>query len=317
MLNDWVIMIIEGGRLREMDLVEKIEKLKKEKDAIILAHNYQLDEVQAIADYTGDSLGLSQKAAQVEEETIVFCGVDFMAESAAILSPEKTVLLPEKNANCPMAEMITAAQLREKKEEYPQAAVVCYVNSSAAVKAESDICCTSSNAVEVVESLKEEQILFVPDQNLGHYVAQQTEKEIIFWDGYCITHHRVLAEHLNEVKELHPQAPVIVHPECRPEVVAGADYVGSTAQILNFAQQSEAETIIIGTEMGILYRLKNENPAKTFYILNQGLICKNMKLTSLTDVVQALENNQYQITVAAEIRVKAKQALNKMLELSR
>ncbi|MCK8823905.1 quinolinate synthase NadA [Fuchsiella alkaliacetigena] len=300
-----------------MDLVEKIEKLKKEKDAIILAHNYQLDEVQAIADYTGDSLGLSQKAAQVEEETIVFCGVDFMAESAAILSPEKTVLLPEKNANCPMAEMITAAQLREKKEEYPQAAVVCYVNSSAAVKAESDICCTSSNAVEVVESLKEEQILFVPDQNLGHYVAQQTEKEIIFWDGYCITHHRVLAEHLNEVKELHPQAPVIVHPECRPEVVAGADYVGSTAQILNFAQQSEAETIIIGTEMGILYRLKNENPAKTFYILNQGLICKNMKLTSLTDVVQALENNQYQITVAAEIRVKAKQALNKMLELSR
>ncbi|SFL85131.1 quinolinate synthase NadA [Candidatus Frackibacter sp. WG13] len=299
------------------DLVKKIERLKKEKNAIILAHNYQIDEVQAIADYTGDSLGLSQQAAEVEEDVIVFCGVDFMAESAAILSPDKTVLLPERNAGCPMAEMVTVEGLRAKKKEYPDAAVVCYVNSSAAVKAESDICCTSSNALNIVESIDNDQILFVPDDNLGHYISQQTDKEVILWAGRCITHHRVQANHLDEVKEAHPEAPIIVHPECRPEVVEAADYVGSTSQILKFASESDAEIIIIGTEMGILYRLNNENPDKTFYILNQGLICKNMKLTSLKHVADALENVQYRITVEEEIRVRAKETLDKMLELSR
>ncbi|SJZ52506.1 quinolinate synthetase [Selenihalanaerobacter shriftii] len=301
-----------------VDLVQKIENLKKERNAIILAHNYQIDEVQAIADYTGDSLGLSQKAADiVDAEVIVFCGVDFMAESAAILSPHKTVLLPEQNAGCPMAAMITAEELIMKKKEYPNATVVCYVNSSAEVKAESDICCTSSNAVDIVESLDSDQILFVPDENLGHYVSQRTDKDVVLWEGRCITHHRVKADDFEKVKEAHPKAPIIVHPECRPEVLSAADYVGSTSQILKFANESEADKIIVGTEMGILYRLNNENPDKTFYILNQGLVCKNMKMTSLQHVADALENMQYKVTVDKNIRVKAKEALDRMLEFSK
>ncbi|MBM7624967.1 quinolinate synthase NadA [Sporohalobacter salinus] len=297
-------------------LPARITKLKEEKNAIILAHNYQLDEVQAIADYTGDSLGLSQKAAQTEAEVIVFCGVDFMAESAAILSPDKTVLLPAYNAGCPMAEMITVEELQNKKSQHPEAAVVCYVNSSAAIKAESDICCTSSNAVEIVESIASEKIIFVPDKNLGNYVASQTDKEIICWDGYCPTHHRVTAKDVDKVKEAQPQAPVVVHPECRPEVVKTADYVGSTAQILEFASKSNAETIIIGTEQGLFYRLNQANSAQKFYLLNQGLICQNMKLTSLIDIAEALENLQHQITVPEETRIKAQSTLDKMLELS-
>ncbi|WP_408956300.1 quinolinate synthase NadA [Natroniella sp. ANB-PHB2] len=297
-------------------LIKKINRLKKEKNAVILAHNYQIEEVQAIADYTGDSLGLSQKAADIEEDIIVFCGVDFMAESAAILAPNKTVLLPEINAGCPMAEMITAEKLREKKKEYPDAAVVCYVNSSAAVKAESDICCTSSNAVEVVKAVSNKQILFVPDQNLGHYVSQQTDKEIILWDGYCITHHRMLPEYITEVREAHPKAPIIVHPECRPEVVELADFVGSTGQITKYAQESNAETIIVGTEMGILYKLRLQNPDQNFYLLNQGLICQNMKLTSLENIAEALEKMQYRIEVDNQTRIKAQEALDKMLEIN-
>lgn len=297
-------------------LVAKINNLKKKRDAVILAHNYQEDEIQDLADYTGDSLGLSRKAANLEAETIVFCGVKFMAESAAILSPDKTVLLPERNAGCPMAEMMSIDDLRELKTEYPEATVVCYVNSSAAVKAESDVCCTSSNAVDIVESLDSEKIIFVPDKNLGNYVAQKTDKEIICDLGYCPTHCRVKEVDIKQVRDIHPEAKVVVHPECDPEVVKAADFVGSTAQIIDYAQKTDTEKIVVGTEMGILHKLQQDNPNKTFYILSQGLICQNMKLTTVSDIVEALENMNYQITVPKEIRSKAQEALNRMLKLS-
>jgi len=299
------------------DLVNKINKLKRERNAIILAHYYQIDEIQEIADYTGDSLGLSRKAAETDADVIVFCGVDFMAESAAILSPDKTVLLPERDAGCPMADMVTVDALRKKKQEYPEATVVCYVNSSAEVKAESDVCCTSSNAIDIINAIDNDQILFVPDQNLGHYVSQQTDKEIILWEGFCITHHRVKDDSIHRVRELHPDAEILVHPECRPEVVELADFVGSTAQILKYAKQSEVKKMIIGTEMGILYQLKQDSPDKQFYFLNQGLICQNMKKTALHHVAEALEEMKYQISVDEATRTKAKEALDKMLELSK
>lgn len=297
-------------------LLTKINNLKEKKKAVILAHNYQEDEIQDLADYTGDSLGLSRKAADSTAEVIVFCGVEFMAESAAILSPDKTVLLPERNAGCPMAEMMSIEDLRELKKEYPEATVVCYVNSSAAVKAESDVCCTSSNAVNIVEKLASQQIIFVPDRNLGHYVAQKTDKEIICDVGYCPTHCRVNPVDIEQVREIHPTAEVVVHPECDPAVVEAADFVGSTAQIIDYAQETTAKKIVVGTEMGILHKLQQDNPNKAFYILNQGLICQNMKLTTVNDIVEALENMEYQITVPQEIRSKAQSALNKMLELS-
>jgi len=302
--------------MKDKELIQKIMELKEERNAVILAHNYQIEEVQDIADYIGDSLGLSQKAADIDAEVIVFCGVDFMAESAAILSPERTVLLPEINAGCPMADMVTVEELKKEKEKYPDASVVCYVNSSAEVKAESDICCTSSNAVDIVKAVDSSQVLFIPDQNLAHYTAEQTDKEVIPWDGYCITHHRVRADDVKKARKAHPDAPVIVHPECRPEVVSLADYVGSTSQILDFAGTSEDEKIIIGTEMGILHRLRKENPDKKFFLLNQGMICKSMKFTTLNHVYAALDRMQYQITVEEEIRKKATKALDRMLELS-
>ena len=298
------------------ELLTKINDLKEKRNAVVLAHNYQEDEIQDVADYTGDSLGLSRKAAASTAEVIVFCGVEFMAESAAILSPDKTVLLPERNAGCPMAEMMSIEDLRELKAEHPEATVVCYVNSSAAVKAESDVCCTSSNAVDIVKNLASQQIIFVPDRNLGHYVAQKTDKEIICDVGYCPTHCRVKAADIRQVRDIHPEAEVVVHPECDPGVVAAADFVGSTAQIINYAQEITTEKIVVGTEMGILHKLQQDNPNKTFYILNQGLICQNMKLTTANDIVEALEKMEYQITVSQEIRNKAQSALNKMLELS-
>ncbi|MGM0502677.1 MAG: quinolinate synthase NadA [Bacillota bacterium] len=298
------------------ELIAKIKRLKEEKNAVVLAHNYQEDQIQDIADYTGDSLGLSRKAANLEEEVIVFCGVDFMAESAAILSPEKKVLLPERNAGCPMAEMISIEDLRIIKEDYPEAVVICYVNSSAAVKAESDICCTSSNAVEIVKKVDSEQIIFVPDKNLGDYVQQYTDKEIIKDIGYCPTHCRAKLTDINQVRKIYPNAVIAVHPECNPEVVEAADFVGSTAQIIDFAQETANQKIVVGTEMGILYKLQEDNPDKTFYILNQGLICHNMKMTTVEDVYLALKEMQYQITVPEEIRNQAQRALDKMLEYS-
>lgn len=298
------------------ELVENILKLKKERNAVIVAHNYQVDEVQEIADVVGDSFALSKYCASTDYEVIVFCGVHFMAESAKILSPQKTVLLPEIDAGCPMADMVTAEALREKKKQHPDAVVVCYINSSAEVKAESDICCTSSNAVKVVKSIKEKDILFVPDKNLGNYVAQQVpEKNIILWNGFCITHHKIKLDEVKKMKELHPDAELLVHPECQPEIVKIADFVGSTKQIIDYAAKSRNKKFIIGTEMGVMYKLKKDNPDKTFYIMSQGLVCPNMKKTSLKSVYEALSDMKYDIKIDEDIRLKAKKSLDRMLEV--
>lgn len=311
------VNIIIYGDLTTKETIGKIEVLKKERNAIIMSHYYQHDEVQDIADYLGDSFGLSQKAATTDADMIVFCGVKFMAESAKILSPDKTVVLPEKMAGCPMADMVDVAGLREMKNKYPDYTVVTYVNSTAAVKAESDVCCTSSNALQIVESINNDKILFVPDKNLGTYVADRTDKEVVVWDGYCNTHYRVKVEDIKKIRDKFSEAPILIHPECRPEVVAMADYAGSTAGILKFARESKENTLIIGTEQGILYQLKKENPNKKFYILSPKLICPNMKKTHLDKVLNSLENTEFEITIPEDIREKAYQSLNKMLELAR
>lgn len=298
------------------DVAQEIRRLKEERNAVIVAHNYQIGDVQAVADYVGDSFYLSKKAAEVEQDVIVFCGVKFMAETAKILSPTKTVLLPEIDAGCPLAETITVEDLRRLKQEHPGVPVVCYINSSAAVKAESDICCTSANAVKVVASLPGREVIFVPDQNLGHYVASQLpEKQLILWPGACVTHARVQPEHIQKVRQVHPEAPVLVHPECAPAVVEMADFVGSTSQIISYAEKSPEKTFIIGTEMGVLCTLRNRNPHKTFYLLTPGLVCPNMKKTHLTSVYRALAENRYEIQVDEAIANRARGTLGKMLEL--
>jgi quinolinate synthase len=298
------------------ELTKKILTLKKQRNAVIVAHNYQIDDVQALADVIGDSFALSKYCASVPQDVIVFCGVHFMAESAKILSPQKTVLLPEINAGCPMADMVTAEDLRALKRDHPHAVVVCYINTSAAVKAESDICCTSSNAVKVIQSLAEEEIIFVPDKNLGNYIAKKVpEKKMIIWDGYCVTHHRVTLEDVQKAKKAHPDAVLLVHPECRPEVVELADFVGSTRQIIDFAAATKEKKFIIGTEMGVLFSLKRNNPEKTFYLLSPGLICPNMKKTRLESVYNALKQMRYPIELAEEILVKARTSLERMLKV--
>jgi len=296
-------------------LVDKILKLKKEKNAVFLVHNYQRGEVQDIADYIGDSLGLSQSAAETAADVIVFCGVHFMAETAAIICPDKTVLLPDINSGCPMADMITAEQLRQRKKELPGATVVCYVNSTAEVKAESDICCTSANAVKVVESLDAGEILFVPDQYLGHYVSTRTGREMHYWPGYCPTHVRITTEDILERKKEHPQAKVLIHPECRPEVIELADEVFSTGGMIRYARESDTTEMIVGTEFGIIHRLEKENPGKKFIRVSNKAICPNMKLITLEKVLWALEDMKHQITVPEEIRVKARFAVDRMLEI--
>lgn len=304
--------------MKKEDIVKEILELKKKRNAVIVAHNYQVDEVQEVADVIGDSLALSRYCADVKEDVIVFCGVHFMAESAKILSPDKTVLLPEIDAGCPMADMVTREALIEEKKKYPNATVVCYINSSAEVKSECDICCTSSNAVDIVRNVKGKDILFVPDQNLGSYVAEMVpEKNIILWKGYCITHHRVKIDDLKRAKELQPNAEVLVHPECQPDIVAAADFVGSTKQIIDYATKSSNKEFIIGTEMGVLFKLKRDNPDKNFYLLSQGLVCPNMKKTSLLSVYNALKEMKYEINLDETIRLKAKKALDNMLDLSR
>jgi len=300
-----------------MDELEKTKQLKKKRNAIILAHNYQRADVQDAADFVGDSFGLSQKAVSSGADVIVFCGVDFMAESAAVLNPEKTVLMPELSAQCPMAAMITPEALKLEKQKHPEAAVVCYVNTSAAVKAQSDICCTSANAVKVVNSLDEEEIIFVPDRNLAHYVAANTKKNIIPWDGYCPTHHLILPGDILLEKEEHPDAQVLVHPECRPDVVDLADKVLSTAGMLKYAAQSDAKEFIIGTELGLLHRLRKENPQKKFYPATEYAVCPNMKMNTLGSIIRALEKNEHVIKVPEDIRKKAKQALDRMLDAGR
>jgi quinolinate synthase len=297
-------------------LTKDILALKQERNAVIVAHNYQIDDVQAVADVIGDSFALSKYCASVPQDVIVFCGVHFMAESAKILSPQKTVLLPEINAGCPMADMVTAEDVRALKRNHPHAVVVCYINTSAAVKAESDICCTSSNAVKVIQSLAEEEIIFVPDKNLGNYIAKKVPgKRMIIWDGYCVTHHRVTLEDVQKAKKAHPDAVLLVHPECRPEVVELADFVGSTRQIIDFAAASKEKKFIIGTEMGVLFSLKRNNPEKTFYLASQGLICPNMKKTRLESVYNALKQMRYTIELEEEIMIKARTTLERMLKV--
>ncbi|MBI4320323.1 MAG: quinolinate synthase NadA [Chloroflexi bacterium] len=296
-------------------LAKEIGELKKVRNAVILAHNYQRPEVQDAADFVGDSLELSRKATQVEADVIVFCGVHFMAESAAILNPARTVLLPEIAAGCPLAETIDVEDLRAWKARYPDAAVVCYVNSSAAVKAESDVCCTSANALKVVESLPNSRILFVPDQNLGHFVSRQTKKEIIRYPGACVTHERLTPEHVVEAKKAYPGASVVVHPECVPDVVDLADAVLSTSQMLRYVRESSAEVFLIGTESGLLHRMTLENPNKKFFVISRALMCPNMKRTHLGSVLGALRENRYVISLDEETRLAAKRALDRMLEI--
>lgn len=297
-------------------LKEKIAGLKDELRAVIVAHNYQRPEVQDMADFVGDSLELARKCTQVDAEVIVFCGVHFMAETAAILNPERTVLLSEGSAGCPMADMINAAEVREWQQRYPGAAVVCYVNSTAEVKAESYICCTSANGVKVVDSVPRNEIIFVPDQNLGHYISTQTKKRLILYPGFCCVHHRIRLEQVEMVKKLHPEAQLIVHPECRPEVVALADAALSTSQMLRYVGASSHTSFIIGTEEGLLHRLRKENPDKSFHLISNSQICTNMKKTTLEVVAETMELQQNVVTVPEEIRLRAKQAVERMLAVS-
>jgi len=299
------------------ELKGEVRALLKERDAIMLAHNYQRDEVQEAADITGDSLALSQAAADSPHKVIVFCGVHFMAESAAILAPEKTVILPRMDAGCPMADMITAPQLAAEKEKRPGVPVVAYVNTSADVKALSDICCTSANAVKVVESVEADSVYMIPDRNLSHYVSLTAKKRMEWWDGFCPTHERLTAAEVTEAKRLNPGALFVCHPECNPAVVELADHVCSTSGMYRFAKETDANTLIIGTEMGILYRLRKENPEKKFILPSKSLICPNMKLTTLDDVADALREMKNVVTVPADVREKAKKALDRMLLVPR
>ncbi|QBG47063.1 quinolinate synthase NadA [Verrucomicrobia bacterium S94] len=296
---------------------EKIQKLKHERGAIIIAHNYQPDEVQAIADFTGDSLELSRKAAELDEEVIVFCGVHFMAETAAILSPEKQILLPDQFAGCPMADMITAEALRAKKAEHPDAVVIAYVNSSAAVKAECDLCVTSSNAMKIVDSVPaDKEIIFVPDTHLGHYIQEELGRDMIIWDGYCPTHARIRDVDVKRELEDHPNAKVMAHPECPLPIRDLADYLLSTGQMITHAKESDETEFIVATEMGLLYRLRNENPEKKFYSVSDRALCPNMKKIDLEKVLWSLEDMQHRVTVPRETADKARLSIERMLELS-
>ncbi len=298
------------------EIIEKIQILKKQREAIILAHNYQLGEVQDIADFVGDSLDLSQKASQTDARVIVFCGVHFMAESASLLCPDKVVLLPDRNAGCLMANMVTAEALREKKREFPEAAVVCYINSTVAVKAESDICCTSSNALKVVSTIPEgKPIIFVPDKCLGSYAATKSGREIILWPGYCPSHQRITAKDILKLKEEYPGAKVLVHPECSPEVVALADEVLGTGGMMKYAKKSSAEEFIIGTEIGMMYRLREENPSKRFIPASEQAICPDMKLIRLENILRSLQEMSFQVRVPDKFRDAARKSVEKMLRI--
>lgn len=297
-----------------MNVVEEIIKLKKEKNAIILVHNYQRPEIQNIADSLGDSLRLAREAAKTDARIIVFCGVRFMAETAKILSPEKTVIIPRKDAGCPMADMITAEDLRILKGKYPGAKVVSYVNTNADVKAESDICCTSANAIKVVRNIKAEKIIFTPDKNLAAYCQRFTDKEIIPWNGYCYVHEKIREEEVRLAKEKLPDALLLVHPECNPSVIDLADEVLSTSGMLNFAKKTDKKRFLIGTEEGLIYRLKKENPGKEFYAAGTAKMCRNMKLTTLNDVYFSLKEERYAIELPEGIIESAQKALEAMLK---
>lgn len=306
------------------ELLQKINQLKKRHNAVILAHNYQPGQIQDMADFTGDSLGLSIKASETDAEVIVFCGVLFMAETAAILSPQKKVLLPERHAGCPMADMINAKQLRQLKSEHPDALVVCYVNSTAEVKAESDYCCTSANAVKLVGSLPEDtKIIFVPDRYLGGYVKEQTGRNILLWPGYCPTHVMITAENIKNAKAKYPEAIVMAHPECPESIRILSDKILSTSQMLVFARKSEVRQFIIATEIGIIHTLKKENPDAKFIAAADKATCPNMKKITLEKVQWSLESldgsqeeqSKYLVTVSDDIRKRAKKSLDRMVEV--
>jgi len=296
-------------------ILEKIKVLKEKHNSIILAHNYQLPEIQDIADFLGDSLDLAKKATKTNADNIIFCGVKFMAESAKILNPEKNVIIPDINAICPMANMVNKKNLLKLKKENPDAEVVAYINTTAETKTISDICCTSANGVKIVKSLSSNKIIFIPDQNLGSYISRFiTDKEIILWPGLCSTHHRIKKEDLLKIKNKHPDAEILVHPECRPEIIDIADHAFSTNGMVNHAKESELDEFIIGTEKEICYRLKNENPEKEFYPVKSA-ICPNMKKITLNKVLNSLETLEPKIILSEEIMLKAKKPLQRMIDI--
>ena len=298
------------------DLEVKIRELKKKRNAVILAHNYQLPEVQDVADFHGDSLELSRRAAKTDAEVIVFCGVYFMAETASIICPERKIIMPDINAGCPMANMIKAEDVRRLKGEHPEAAVIGYVNTSAEVKAELDYCCTSTNAVAVVNALKDKkEIIFIPDKYLADYASRRAGRKLIAWKGFCPTHAKILPEDIKREKKFHPKAKVVAHPECLPEVLALSDEVLSTSLMCKFAKETPAKEIIVATEVGLIYRLKKDNPTKEFYPASEAAVCPNMKRTTQEKVLWALEELKEEVRVSPEIRVRAKQAIDRMLEI--
>lgn len=300
------------------ELKDKIQQLKVEKNALILAHYYENDDIQEIADFVGDSYYLSKVGKECNEQTIVFCGVKFMAESAKILSPEKTVLLPNIDAGCTMADMINAEDVQELKKEHPGAKVICYINSTAEVKAESDICCTSSNALKIINNLEKEKIIFIPDKNLGEYINEKVQdKDMILWNGFCCVHEFVSVQEILEVKNGDNSIKILVHPECNRDIRALADFIGSTGEIIKFATEDTGEKYMIVTEEGILYELKNKNPHKEFITPKTPMICNSMKRTTLEDVYACLMNKQYEITLDENVRQAAQKCLNAMHEMAR
>lgn len=300
----------------ESPLIQEIQALKKERNAIILAHNYQPGPIQDLADLTGDSLELSRKAQETDADVIVFCGVHFMAETAAILNPDKIVLLPNPAAGCPMADMITAQDVRRLRQEFPGVPMVTYVNSSAEVKAESTVCCTSANVNRVVASFSDEDTLYlIPDQNLAQYAARHTHKTLHYWKGYCPVHHGLTASMVQKAKAAHPDALFLAHPECRPEVLDLADVVTSTSGMLRYVRDSAHNAFLIGTEIGILHPMRRDNPHKSFYPVSARMVCPDMKRTSLEDVLRSLKTLTPQVRVAEDIRLRALQAVERMLRI--
>ncbi|BFT68779.1 MULTISPECIES: quinolinate synthase NadA [Paenibacillus] len=297
------------------ELKERLLQLKKERNAIILAHYYQRDEVQEVADFRGDSFLLAQKAAQTDADVIVFCGVHFMGESAKILAPNKTVIIPDERAGCPMADMVNVEGLRALKRQHPKAKVVAYINTSADVKSETDICCTSANAINVINSVDSDEIIWVPDKNLGDYVSKFTSKKVIIWEGYCNTHDMLTVKDVEEMKAQYPNAQFVVHPECRPEVVKLGDFVGSTTAIIKYCKESDCKEFIVGTEDGTGYQLRLDSPDKQFHFATKYLVCPNMKVNNLKKIVKCLETMQPEIYVPEDVADKARLSLERMLQV--
>ncbi len=301
-----------------ISLREQIIRLKEEKNAVILAHYYVSDEVQEIADYIGDSFYLSKKAKELDNPIIVYCGVSFMGESAKILNPDKMVLMPDMSADCAMAHMVDLENIQKLKAEYEDLAVVCYINSTAEIKSYADVCVTSANAVKIVEKLPNQNIYFIPDGNLGRYVAEQVpQKNIILNPGYCPIHHAMTPEEVLQAKDKHPNAEFVVHPECVKELLDMADYIGSTSGIINYVSQSRCQEFIVGTEIGVLYELRKQNPTKAFYLLSENQICTDMKYITLEKILEVLSGEKNQVEIEETLRLSAMKPLDRMLELAR